>query len=283
MTTFQALSSNPMQEYRTSLRRKQIHQGTVSGVEVHEPHGKKMECALVRLNNGLKGLIFADQFDKHKFRSLVGFIDHRIDFMVLDVQKMGLDPNQYQVFDEEKGVVLLSRVQAIEELQEEFWETAEEGHVVTGTVSGWEESRLYILVKGVSCVLAIQDYEYDWTPSAKNLVPLGTSLTVKIIEIDRENQQVKVSRKELLEDPWNRVRENFGVDNFYAGEITGVVENVGIFVKIAPGIEVLSWFPKRLPSHGQLIGKHVSVKIKSIDAERRRIKARICKFPHEIY
>lgn len=281
--SFQSLSSNPMQEYRTSLRRKQIHQGLVSGVEVHEPHGKKMECVLVHLNNGLKGLIYEDQFDKHKFRSLVGFIDHRIDFMVLDVQKMGLDPEQFQVFDEEKGIVLLSRVQAIDELQEEFWETVEEGHVVTGTVSGWEEERLYVLVKGVSCVLAIQDYEYDWTHSAKNLVPLGTTLTVKIKKIDREKQQVRVSRKELLEDPWNRVRENFGVGNFYPGEITRVVENVGIFVKLTPGVETLAWFPPKLPSHGSLIGKRVSVKIRNIDVERRRIKSRICKFPHEIY
>ncbi|WP_253298006.1 30S ribosomal protein S1 [Paenibacillus sp. MSJ-34] len=279
----EALAANPMQEYRTSLRRKQIHQGVVTGVEVHEPHGKKMQCALVRLNNGLKGLIYEDQFDRHKFRSLVGFIDHTIDFMVLDVQKLGLDPEKVQVFDEEKGIVLLSRIQALDELQEEFWETAQEDHVVTGTVSGWEDERLYLLVKGVSCVLAIQDYEYDWTPTARNLVPLGTSLTVKIKKIDREKKQVRVSRKELLEDPWNRVRDNYGVNNYYSGVVTSVVENVGIFVKLQPGVEALCWFPPKSPPHGTLVGKSVSLRIKNIDQEKRRIRARIIKFPHLIY
>lgn len=47
-------------------------------------------------------------------------MDHKIDYMVLDVTKQGLDPNIVNVFDEEKGIVLLSRVQALEELQEDF-------------------------------------------------------------------------------------------------------------------------------------------------------------------
>lgn len=273
---------NPMQEYKTSLRRKQIHQGVVVGVETHEPHGMKMQCAIVKLNNGLKGLIYEDQFDRRKYRSLVGFIDHKIDFMVLDVQKLGLDPNEVKVFDEHKGVVLLSRVQALDELQEEFWETADVDHICTGVVSGFEEERLYLRVKGVVCVLPISDYEYDWTSSGKNLVPLGTELTVKIKKIDREKKQVKVSRKELLEDPWTRVHEDFGIGDFYSGTITGIVENVGIFVKLKPAVESLAWFPNKVPVGGMRIGQTVTIRIQHIDKDRRRIRSKIVHFPHEI-
>ncbi|MFE5324633.1 30S ribosomal protein S1 [Paenibacillus sp. NPDC056579] len=276
------LKANPMQEYKTSLRRKLIHQGVVIGVETHEPLGKRMQCAIVELNNGLKGMIHEDQFDRHKFRSLVGFIDHKIDFMVLDVAKQGLDPKSVKVFDEEKGIVLLSRVQALEELQEEFWETADVDHICTGTVSGFENERLYIMVKGVACVLPIQDYEYDWTESGRNLIPLGTELTVKIKSIDREKRHVRVTRKELMEDPWLRVRENFRVGDSYRGIITDVVENVGIFVKLAPGVESLAWFPERVPSHGKLIGKPVAVRIRNVAPEGRRIRSKIVNFPHEI-
>jgi small subunit ribosomal protein S1 len=279
----EVLNSKPMQEYKTSLRRNQIHQGVVVGVETHSPLGKSMQCAIIELNNGLKGMIHEDQFDKHKYRSLVGFIDHRIDFMVLDVTKQGLDEKSVKVFDEEKGIVLLSRVQAIEELQEEFWETAAEDHICPAVVSGFEEERLYVMIKGVSCVLPIQDYEYDWTPSARNLIPLGTEITVKIKKIDRVSKQVRVTRKELLEDPWLRVRENFKIDDYYRGTITSVIPNVGIFVKLAPAIESLAWFPERVPSHGMLIGKTVSVRIKHVVPDGRRIRSKIVNFPHEIY
>ncbi|MGP3788549.1 30S ribosomal protein S1 [Paenibacillus sp. 1A_MP2] len=276
-----SMNPDPMREYEVSLRRKQIHQGVVHAVENHAPFGKNMQCAIVKLNNGLKGLIHAEQFDTVKYRSLVGFIDHKIDYMVLDVAKQGLDP-KLEVFNKETGIVLLSRVQALEELQEEFWETADIDHICPATVTGFEDERLYVMIKGVSCVLPIQDYEYDWTVSGKNLIPLGSQLTVKIKHIDREKKQVRVTRKELLEDPWERVRENFKVGDFHRATITSVVENVGIFVKLAPGVESIAWFPNRVPSHGQLVGKTVSVMIKNIKAEDRRMRTKIVHFPHEI-
>ncbi|CAM4047525.1 S1 RNA-binding domain-containing protein [Paenibacillus alkaliterrae] len=280
----EALAVHPIKEYRTSLRRKTIHQGTVIGVENHAPFGQKMQVALVELNNDLKGLIYETQFDKQNYRSLVGFIDHTVDFMVLDVTRLGKDAENLNVFDEEKGIVLLSRVQALEELQEEFWETAEIDHVVTGVVSGFEDERLYVRVKGVICVLPIHDYEYDWTVSGRNLIALGTELTVKITFIDRTKRQVRVSRKELLEDPWNRVQEKFGVDNFYRGQIISVVENVGVFVKLAPGIEALAWYPdeRKMPKDGVLVGKTCTVRIKNVNPKSRRIGTKIIDFPHEI-
>lgn len=278
----EALAANPIQEYKTSLRRKQIHQGVVIGVENHAPLGKNMQCALIKLNNGLKGLIFEDQFDQHKYRSLVGFIDHTIDFMVLDVTKLGKDAEKVKVFDEEKGIVLLSRVQANEELQEEFWDTADLHHVVTGHVSGFEDERLYIRVKGVICVMPIQDYEYDWTLSGRSLIPLGTEITVKITHIDREKKHVRVSRKELLEDPWDRVHEKYGVENYYAGRITSVVQDVGVFVKLEPGVEALAWFPNKMPRDGILEGKTCTIRIKNVNANSRRIASRIVAFPHEL-
>lgn len=59
-------------------------------------------------------------------------------------------------------------------------------HVCPAVVSGFEEERFYVMIKGVSCVLPIRDYEYDWTPSARNVIPLGSEITVKIKEIDHE-------------------------------------------------------------------------------------------------
>lgn len=271
-----------MKEYEISLRRGLIHQGVVDAIATHAPFGQKMQCAVIQLNNGLKGLIYEKEFDKVEYRSLVGFVDHKIDYMVLDVKKQGLD-SSLEVFNRETGIVLLSRVQALEELQDEFWTTAGLDHVCPATVVGFEDERLYVMIKGVTCVLPIRDYEYDWTPSGRNLIPLGSEITVKINHIDWDKKQVRVTRKELLEDPWDRVRENYHVEDYHRGVITNIVENVGIFVKLAPGVEALSWFPKRVPSHGELIGKTVTVLIKGVKPEERRLKVKIVHFPHELY
>ncbi|MDN4067564.1 30S ribosomal protein S1 [Paenibacillus vini] len=273
---------NPMQFYRTSLRRKKIHQGLITSVETHEPFGKSMQVAIIELEGGLKGMIHADQFDTHKYNSLVGFIDHKVDFMVLDVTRQNLNPKEYKVFDEKEGMVLLSRVQALEDLEEDFWETADVDHVCPAVVSGFEHERLYVRVKGVTCILPVQDYEYDWTPSARNILPLGAEITVKIKKMNRDKKFVQVTRKELLEDPWKRAHENFKIKDHYRGVITGVLPNTGIFVKLAPGIEALVWFPDRLPSHGSLIGKTVAVQIRAVIPEKKRIRCKIVNFPHEL-
>jgi len=61
-----------------------------------------------------------------------------------------------------------------------------------------------------------------------------------------------------------------------------VVKNVGIFVKLAPGIEALAWFPEKMPAHDTLIGKTVAVKIRKVDSKEKKIKCKIVNFPHEL-
>lgn len=278
------LHISPMQKYRTALRRGTLFQGEVFSVETHTVFGKEMKCACIDLgNDDIKGIIYEEHFDHHKYRTLVGFIGHTVDYKVLDTSKLEL-PEELQVIDEENSIVLLSRIQALEELQEEFWETAKEDHVVTGKVSGYEEQRMYLLVKGVTCVLPVGDIEYDWTETAAKRFPLGSELTVKVTRIDWENKYVYVSRKETLQDPFERIYENFHVGDFYKGVVTDVVENVGVFIKLKPGIESLAWFPRKGPDlREQMIGESVSVRIKSIKKEKRQIKSTIVNFHDEIW
>lgn len=279
-----ALTINRMARYEKALKHKEILSGRVNSIEEHMPFGHKMSCAIVELEHGLKGMIYESQFDTQQYRSLVGFVDHTIDFMVLDVNQAGLDTH-LQVFDKANGIVLLSRTQALEVLRENFWSLPDEeliDHVVIGTVSGFEDRALYLTVNGVDCHLNKKDYDYDWNESMRKKLPLGAKVTVKIKEIDREKGYVHVSRKELMENPWDRVHETFGVGNFYSGVIVNEVQGTGLFVKVKAGIHALCWFPKRKPE-GPLLGKSVTVRIKSIHKDNQRMAGNIVSFPHEVY
>lgn len=279
------LNIKPFAMYEKALKRGEILQGRINAIEEHAPFGQKMSCAIIELENGLKGLIHESQFDTHKYRSLVGFIDHTIDFMVLDVRKQNLDPEQYNVFNHEENIVLLSRIQALEELETEFWNIPDDkliDHVVNGRVSGFQDRALFVDVSGVTCRMKIQDYEYGWTDSMLKKLPLGAPITAKIIDFNREKKTVELSRKELLEDPWERIHTHYGVGNFYSGIVTAEVPNVGVFIRLRAGIETLSWWPDRRPE-GPLVGKSVTVGIKSIKQKERRISSRITNFPHEVY
>lgn len=276
---------DPFLKYEKALKWGEVLNGRIDSIEVHAPFGQQMSCALVELENGLKGLIYESEFDTHKYRSLVGFIDHTIDFNVLDVEKRGLDPAQHNVFDRENKIVLLSRIQALEVQRNDFWALPDEqmvDRVVEGRVSGFQDKALFIDVSGVTCRMRIQDYEYGWTDSMLKKLPLGAKVVAKIISFNRKKQIVELSRKELLEDPWENVHLHYGVGNFHTGVITNVVPFVGIFIRLRAGIETMAWFPKRMPE-GNLVGKTVGVYIQSIKKEERRIKSRITNFPHEVY
>lgn len=280
----EALQINKMAKYEKALKHKEILSGRISSVEEHAPFGKKMACAIVELDHDLKGMIYESQFDTQQYRSLVGFVDHTIDFMVLDVTQHGLS-DDLQVFDKENGIVLLSRVQALETMRESFWSMPDEeliDHVTHGTVSGFEDRAMYIHVNGVDCFLAKKDFDYEWNESMRKKLPLGAKVTVKITEIDRAKNRVVVSRKELMENPWNRVHENFGVGNFHSGTVVNVVQNIGVFVRMKAGIHALCWFPRRMPE-GSLLGKSVTVRLKSINKEGQRMAGDIVHFPHEVY
>ncbi|MCC3379286.1 30S ribosomal protein S1 [Paenibacillus farraposensis] len=279
------LNVKPFLKYEKALQWGEVLNGRITAIEEHAPFDQKMSCAVVELENGLKGIIHESQFDTHKYRSLVGFIDHTIDFMVLDVKKQGLDSAHFNVFDRENNVVLLSRTQALEEQRNDFWNLPDEkmlDRVVEGRVSGFQDKALYIDVSGVTCRMKIQDYEYGWTDTMLKKLPLGAKVVAKIIDFNRKKQIVELSRKELLEDPWENVHLHYGVGNIYTGVVTAEVPFVGIFIRLRAGIETLAWFPKRRPE-GNIVGKSVGVYIQSIKKEERRIKSRITNFPHEVY
>ena len=83
--------------------------------------------------------------------------------------------------------------------------------------------------------------------------------------------------KQLLEDPWERAGENFHEGQKILGTVTRCT-NFGVFVEVAPGIEGLVHisemsYKKRVlkPEDEISIGETVSVLIKEVDLEKRRL------------
>lgn len=60
------------------------------------------------------------------------------------------------------------------------------------------------------------------------------------------------------------------------------MENIGIFIKLCLGVELLVWFLKRVFFYGEFIGKMVFVLIGKVDLEVRKIKFKIVYFFYEI-
>src|SRR5262245_35797784 len=122
--------------------------------------------------------------------------------------------------------------------------------------------------------------EMSWTRRVNHpseLVNIGDEISVVILGVDKEGQQLSLGMKQTQENPWTRVAEKYPVDAIVEGKVRNLT-NYGAFVELEEGIDGLlhvsdmSW-TRKISHPNEMLekGQEVRCKILSVDQERRRI------------
>ena len=128
---------------------------------------------------------------------------------------------------------------------------------------------------------AISLNELTWLkkpPHPSKIVNLGDTINVRVLEIDEERKKINCSLKQMRENPWNKLKENYKINDSFETEIVNIVD-FGIFVKVVDEIDGmvhisdLSWDEKECEKIIKEFSKgdKVKVKILDINAEKERI------------
>ena len=123
--------------------------------------------------------------------------------------------------------------------------------------------------------------ELSWLkkpPHPSKIVNINDELEVLVLEIDNEKKRVVCSLKQMKENPWIKLSEQFKVNDTFETEIVNIVD-FGIFVKVIDEIDGmvhisdLSWDEKECESIIKNFkkGQKVNVKILDINADKERI------------
>lgn len=115
-------------------------------------------------------------------------------------------------------------------------------------------------------------------PHPSKVVELKQELETKIIEIDNEKKRIILSLKQLKENPWSELTNQFKINDSFDTEIVNVVD-FGIFVKVHEEIDGmvhvsdLSWNEQENQTILANFNKGDSVKVKILDinTEKERI------------
>ncbi|MDR2420188.1 MAG: 30S ribosomal protein S1 [Puniceicoccales bacterium] len=109
------------------------------------------------------------------------------------------------------------------------------------------------------------------------ILKVGQEVTASVLGIDKENQKVALSLRQLEENPWTMVPRNYPV----GAHIRGVVHNVtayGAFVGLEDGIDGMihvsdiSWTKHVIsPAEVLKVGEEVEAVVLEIDVEQQRI------------
>lgn len=202
------------QNINSSKERGKILTGNIIAIETEKMKEQNITCAIVDFK-GIKVLIPATEIikeaknDKKILRNMMGA---EVKFVIVEIDKIA-------------SKAVGSRIKAMEKIQEINLKKLEVGDKVYGKVIGvW---RKYIRVEciGIDFIIKAQDLQYGYLEDVSKLYKINQQIRVIVKEIDVEAKNIKISIKDLLEDPFKNIRKDFREKGEYLATITGYTEN----------------------------------------------------------
>ncbi len=183
-------------------------------------------------------------------------------------------------FDEE-----LSRISlGIKQLSEDPWDKVNEHIKANETkkskVISINDNNVHVSLEGVyDGVISLN--ELSWLkkpPHPSKILNLNEEIDVLILNIDEEKRRINCSLKQMRQNPWIKLNENFNINDTFETEIVNIVD-FGIFVKVVDEIDGmihisdLSWDEKECETMIKNFkkGEKITVKILDINVEKERI------------
>ncbi len=183
-------------------------------------------------------------------------------------------------FDEQ-----LSRLSlGIKQLTENPWEKVKENiqidQKILGKVLSMSDNNVHLIINN-QYDATITLNELSWLkkpPHPSKIVNINEEIEVVVLEIDDEKKRINCSLKQMKENPWIKLNDNFNINDTFETEIVNIVD-FGIFVKVLDEIDGmvhisdLSWDEKECEDIIKNFKKadKVKVKILDINVEKERI------------
>ena len=152
-----------------------------------------------------------------------------------------------------------------------------EGDVLTGTIKTLAAYGAFVDLGGVDALLHIGDISWARVEKVADVLTVGQTVNVKVLNVDAAKQRISVGMKQLLPYPWDTAGERYKAGDRVQGTVTRLAE-FGAFVQLEPGIEgmvhlsEMSWAKKvRKPGDMVKVGEQVDAVILGISAAERRI------------
>jgi small subunit ribosomal protein S1 len=205
------------------------------------------------------------------------YVGQTHEFLITQLEKNG------------KNIVVSRRkilTKAMEKEKQAFFSRLNTGDIFEGRVTKLMPYGAFVeLIPGVEGMVHISELSWSRVKTAEDIVRPGDTILVKVIAVadgDKKNQKkISLSMKQIDSNPWDAVTEKFQPGDKVIGKVTRCMK-FGVFVEIAPGIEGLVHisemsYVKRVINPEDVVtpGETVSVLIKELDTEKRRISLSI--------
>jgi len=216
---------------------------------------------------GVRGFLPASLVDIRRVPNLDEYMGTKIETKVIELNRS-------------RNNVVLSRRAVLEEerkeVRQQILDRLQPGLVVEGQISNIVDFGAFVDLDGIDGLIHISELSWSHVNHPSEILAIGDTVKVKVLDIDRERQRISLGLKQTQEDPWQRIVDTYNVGDELAGKVTKVV-TFGAFVEILDGVEGLVHISELAPHHvespREIVhpGDEIRVKILEIDSERRRL------------
>jgi small subunit ribosomal protein S1 len=219
------------------------------------------------LDLGVRGFLPASLVDIRRVQNLDEFMGQQLECKVIELNRS-------------RNNVVLSRRAVLEEERKEVREQIlgrlQPGQVVEGKISNIVDFGAFVDLEGIDGLIHISELSWSHVNHPSEVVSIGDTVRVKVLDIDRERQRISLGLKQTQEDPWQRVLNEYKEGDVVDGKVTKIVA-FGAFVQILPGVEGLVHISELAQHHvespAEVVrpGDELQVKILEVDEARRRL------------
>ncbi|MDT3357649.1 MAG: 30S ribosomal protein S1 [Bacteroidota bacterium] len=121
--------------------------------------------------------------------------------------------------------------------------------------------------------------EMSWSPRlriAQDFLKVGDEVEAQILSLDREARKMSLGLKQLVENPWENIREKYPVGSQHSASVRNIT-TFGVFAELEDGIEGLvhisdlSWDKIKHPSEMVQVGDKIDVVILDFDEANHKL------------
>jgi len=232
-----------------------------------------------RLQRRIKGGIVVDLFGVDAFLPGSQIALRQVpDFDELIGQEM--DVKIIKLNKSRRNIVVSRRVvleQEREEMRKKLLEEIEQGQIREGVVKNITDFGVFIDLGGLDGLLHITDMSWGRIAHPSELVSLGDTIEVKILDFDKESGRISLGMKQLTEYPWENIEGKYPVGSKVTGRVVSLTD-YGAFVELEKGIEGLihisemSWTQHiKHPSKLMSVGEDIDAVVLAVDKENEKI------------
>jgi len=218
--------------------------------------------------DGLQGFLPGSQIDVRPIKDFDQYLDQDLEVRVVKLNEA------------RKNIVVSHKViieDSLKEKREELLADMEIGQIMEGRVKNITDFGVFIDLGGIDGLLHITDLSWGRVNHPSEIVKLDETLSIKIIDYDKEKQRVSLGLKQLMPHPWENVEENYPIGSNVKGKIVSLT-NYGAFVELEAGVEGLihvsemSW-TRHIKNASEIysIGEEIKAGVLAIDTDERKI------------